>query len=122
MIMNETMIYELKNLMKNAKAALEIANYYGELPTFVDELNQQTDPKGMSIQYMLAPLVDVTSNYIISGEAKKCQENVAEFTAQVMQIIDCFEMGVDIQLTNPIEMTFSMYLYKNNQPVIEITA
>ena len=49
MIMNETMIYELKNLMKNAKAALEIANYYGELPTFVDELNQQTDPKGMSI-------------------------------------------------------------------------
>ena len=49
MIMNETMIYELKNLMKNAKAALEIANYYGELPTFVDELNQQADVKGMSI-------------------------------------------------------------------------
>lgn len=122
MIMNEMMIYELKNLMKNAKAALEIANYYGELPTFVDELNQQAAPKGMSIQYMLAPLVDVTSNYIISGEAKKCQENVAEFAAQVMQIIDCFEMGVDIQLTNPIEMTFSMYLYKSNQPVIEITA
>ena len=70
---------------------------------------------------MLAPLVDVTSNYIISGEAKKCQENVAEFAAQVMQIIDCFEMGVDIQLTNPAEMTFSMYLYKTNQPIIEIT-
>lgn len=34
--MNETMIYELKNLMKNAKAALEIAHYYGELPTFVN--------------------------------------------------------------------------------------
>ena len=122
MIMNEIMIYELKNLMKNAKAALEIANYYGELPTFVDELNQQADVKGMSIQYMLAPLVDVTSNYIISGEAKKCQENVAEFAAQVMQIIDCFEMGVDIQLSNPVDMTFSMYLYKSNQPVIEITA
>jgi hypothetical protein len=30
---------------------------------------------------MLAPLVDVTSNYIISGEAKKYQENVAEFAA-----------------------------------------
>ena len=122
MIMNEIMIYELKNLMKNAKAALEIANYYGELPTFEVELNQQADPKGMSIQYMLAPLVDVTSNYIISGEAKKCQENVAELAAQVMQIIDCFEMGVDIQLSNPVDMTFSMYLYKSNQPVIEITA
>ena len=70
---------------------------------------------------MLAPLVDVTSNYIISGEAKKCQENVAEFAAQVMQIIDCFEMGVDIQLSNPAEMIFSMYLYKINQPIIEIT-
>ena len=70
---------------------------------------------------MLAPLVDVTSNYIISGEAKKCQDNVAEFAAQVMQIIDCFGMGIDIQLSNPAEMIFSMYLYKNNQPIIEIT-
>ena len=71
---------------------------------------------------MLAPLADVTSNYIISGEARKAQENVAEFAAQVMQIIDCFEMGVDIQLSNPVDMTYSMYLYKSNQPVIEITA
>ena len=71
---------------------------------------------------MLAPLVDVTSNYIISGEAKKCQENAVEFAAQVMQIIDCLEMGVDIQLSNPVDMNFSMYLYKSNQPVIEITA
>lgn len=47
--MNEMMIYELKHLMKNAKAALEIANYYGELPTFVEELNMQSEPKGMSI-------------------------------------------------------------------------
>ena len=47
--MNEIMIYELKNLMKNAKAALEIALYHGELTTFVDELNQQADVKGMSI-------------------------------------------------------------------------
>ena len=47
--MNEIMIYDLKNLMKNAKAALEIALYHGELTTFVDELNQQADPKGMSI-------------------------------------------------------------------------
>ena len=47
--MNETMIYELKNLMKNAKAALEIAHYLGELPTFVDELNRQAEPTEMSI-------------------------------------------------------------------------
>lgn len=26
---------------------------------------------------MLMPLVEVTSNYLISGEAKKCQENIA---------------------------------------------
>ena len=49
MIMNEIMIYELKNLMKNAKAALEIALYHGELTTLVDELNQQADPKEMTI-------------------------------------------------------------------------
>lgn len=48
-IMNETMIYELRNLMKNAKAALEIAHYYGELPTFVDELNRQAEPTEMTI-------------------------------------------------------------------------
>lgn len=47
--MNETMIYELKNLMKNAKAALEIAHYLGELPTFVDELNRQAEPTNMTI-------------------------------------------------------------------------
>ena len=47
--MNETMIYELKNLMKNAKAALEIAHYMGELPTFVEELNKQAEPTEMTI-------------------------------------------------------------------------
>lgn len=47
--MNETMIYELKNLMKNAKAALEIAHYMGELPTFVEELNIQAEPTEMTI-------------------------------------------------------------------------
>ena len=120
--MNEFMIYELKNLMKDTKAALEIAHYYGELPAFVDELNQQVDANQMSIQYMLEPLVEVTSNYIISGEAKKCQENVAEFAARVMAIIDYFDMDVDIQLTNPRDMTYSMFLYKNRQLLFEITA
>ena len=47
--MNETMIYELKNLMKNTKVALEIAHYMGELPTFVEELNRQADASNMSI-------------------------------------------------------------------------
>ena len=43
------MIYELRDMMKNAKAALEIAHYMGELPTFVDELNKQVEPSQMSI-------------------------------------------------------------------------
>ena len=47
--MNETMIYELRNMMKNAKAALEIAHYMGELPTFVEELNIQADAPDMTI-------------------------------------------------------------------------
>ena len=47
--MNETMIYELRNLMKNAKPALEIAHYIGELPTFVEELNMQADVPNMTI-------------------------------------------------------------------------
>ena len=47
--MNETMIYELRDLMKNAKAALEIAHYMGELPTFVEELNKQAEPTEMTI-------------------------------------------------------------------------
>lgn len=47
--MNETMIYELRNLMKNAKAALEIAHYLGELPIFVEELNMQADAPNMTI-------------------------------------------------------------------------
>lgn len=68
------------------------------------------------------PLVEVTSNYIISGESRKCQENVAEFAARVMAIIDYFDMVVDIQLTNPRDMTYSMFLYKNGQPLFEVTA
>ena len=47
--MNEAMIYELRNMMKNAKPALEIAHYMGELPTFVDELNRQAEPTEMTI-------------------------------------------------------------------------
>ena len=43
------MIYELRNMMKNAKPALEIAHYMGELPTFVEELNKQADAPYMTI-------------------------------------------------------------------------
>ena len=120
--MNFETMSELRNMMKKAKAALEIAHYMGELPTFVDELNRQAEPTEMTIQYMLMPLVEVTSNYIISGEAKKCQESVAEYAARVMAIIDYFDMDVDIQLTNPRDMTYSMFLYKNRQLLFEITA
>ena len=47
--MNFETMTELRNLMKNAKAALEIAHYMGELPTFVDELNIQAEPTEMTI-------------------------------------------------------------------------
>jgi len=49
LIMNFETMTELRNLMKNAKAALEIAHYMGELPTFVDELNRQAEPTEMTI-------------------------------------------------------------------------
>lgn len=120
--MNEIMIYELKNLMKNAKPALEIAHYHDELPTFVKELNGQVEPTNMSIQYMFEPLVAVTSNYIISGEARKCQKDVAEFSERVMRTIANLDMFVDIKLTNPADMIFSMLLYQNGLLVVEITA
>ena len=69
---------------------------------------------------MLAPLVAVTSNYIISGEARKCQKDVAEFAEYVMRIIDYYGLNVDIQLT--CEDGFSMILYQDYHPIIEITA
>lgn len=47
--MNFETMTELRNMMKNAKAALEIAHYMGELPTFVDELNRQAEPTNMTI-------------------------------------------------------------------------
>ena len=33
------------------------------------------------------PLVEVTSNYIISGEAQKCQENVEKSTGIVTVLV-----------------------------------
>ena len=69
---------------------------------------------------MLEPLTAVTSNYIISGEAKKCQKDVAEFAEYVMRIIDYYGLIVDIQLT--CEDGFSMILYQDYHPIIEITA
>ena len=93
--MNEAIIYELRNMMKNAKAALEIAHYMGELPTFVEELNILAEPTEMTIQYMLMPMVEVTSNYIISGEARKTQENVTEFVTGVMRFIEYFGFNVE---------------------------
>lgn len=71
---------------------------------------------------MLEPFTAVTSNYIISGEAKKCQKDVAEFAESLMGTIEYFGLHVDIQLSNPADMTFSMLLYQNYHPILEITA
>ena len=71
---------------------------------------------------MLMPLVEVTSNYIISGEAQKCQENVAEFAASVMRFMEYFGLNVDIQLTDPSKMTFTMFFFNDEQLILEITA
>ena len=71
---------------------------------------------------MLMPLVEVTSNYIISGEAKKCQENVAECAARVMGFMEYSGLNVDIQLTDPSNMTFTMFFFNDDQLILEITA
>ena len=49
LIMNFGTMSDLRNLMKNAKAALEIAHNLGELPIFVEELNMQADAPDMTI-------------------------------------------------------------------------
>ena len=71
---------------------------------------------------MLMPLVEVTSNYIISGEAQKCQENVVEFATSVMGFMEYFGLNVDIQLTDPSDMTFTMFFFNDEQLILEITA
>ena len=71
---------------------------------------------------MLEPLASLTSNNIISTEARKCQKDVAEFAESLMGTIAYFDMYVDIQLTNPADMIFSMFLYQNGEPFFEITA
>ena len=71
---------------------------------------------------MLMPMVAVISNYIISGEARKSQENVAEFATSVMGIMEYFGLNVDIQLTDPSKMTFTMFFFNDEQLILEITA
>ena len=71
---------------------------------------------------MLMPMVEVTSNYIISGEARKAQENVAEFATSVMGFMEYFGLNVDIQLTDPSNMTFTMFFFNDEQQILEITA
>ena len=71
---------------------------------------------------MLMPMVAVTSNYIISGEARKPQENVAEFATSVMGFMEYFGLNVDIQLTAPSDMVFSMFFFNDEQLILEITA
>ena len=50
------------------------------------------------------------------------KEDVAEFAESVMRTIEYFGLHVDIQLTNPEDMTFSMLLYQGYHPILEITA
>lgn len=71
---------------------------------------------------MLMPMVAVTSNYIISGEARKAQENVSEFATGVMGFMEYFGLNVDIQLTDPSNMTFTMFFFNDEQLILEITA
>ena len=71
---------------------------------------------------MLMPMVEVTSNYIISGEARKAQENVAEFATSVMGFMEYFGLNVDIQLIDPSDMTFTMFFFNDEQLILEITA
>ena len=71
---------------------------------------------------MFMPLVGVTSNYIISGEARKFQENVVEFATGVMRFMEYFGFNVDIQLTDPSDMTFTMFFFNDEQLILEITA
>jgi hypothetical protein len=71
---------------------------------------------------MLMPMVAVTSNYIICGEARKAQENVAEFATGVMRFMEYFGLSVDIQLTDPSKMTFTMFFFNDEQLILEITA
>ena len=71
---------------------------------------------------MLMPMVAVISNYIISGEARKAQENVAEFATGVIILMEYFELNVDIHLTDPSDMTFTMFFFNDEQLILEITA
>ena len=43
--------------MKNAKSALEMAHYMGELPTFVEELNMQADAPNMRVYHIIQILL-----------------------------------------------------------------
>ena len=71
--MNYNTLIELSNLLCAAKPALEIAHYYGELPNFTNELNRRMDANYISVQNLLRQMAEVTSNAIMSNEAKICQ-------------------------------------------------
>jgi hypothetical protein len=40
----------------------------------------------------------------------------------VMRIIEYYDMNVDIQLTDPSNMTFTMFFFNDEQLILEITA
>ena len=100
--MNETMIYELRNLMKNAKAALEIAHYMGELPIFVDELKDKKDPLVFALEH---------EQYVTSliNDIYEAAYNVKDF--RTMQFLDWFVKEQGEEEKNAEDMIKKMDLF-----------
>lgn len=115
-------IKEIKDLMSKAKPVLELANNWKMLDTFVYELNMQYEPPCTTIQERLQDLIQITSCEEISKIADEFELNIVNFIEYLIQLIEYFEMQVDIQLTNECLTIFSLFLIKNGEPFIEITA
>ena len=115
-------IKEMKDLMSKAKPVLELANNWKMLDTFVYELNMQYEPPCTTIQERLQDLIQITSCEEISKIADEFELNIVNFIEYLIQLIENFEMQIDIQLTNECLTIFSLFLIKNGEPFIEITA
>ena len=115
-------IKEIKDLMSKAKPVLELANNWKMLDTFVYELNMQYEPPCTTIQERLQDLIQIASCEEISKIADEFESSIVNFIEYLIQQIEDFEMQVDIQLTNKCLTIFSLFLIKNGEPFIEITA
>lgn len=120
--MNYNTLIELSNLLCAAKPAFEIAHYYGELPNLTNELNRQMDANYMSVQNLLRPMAEVTSNAIMSNEAMKCQVNFAELSQKLMAVAKQQGLLIDIIVKDCSRMIFSIAFLKGEEIVAEICA